>query len=166
MTDLKLINVDGHEFDTEDWRKSRDVKLMEWIGDASAVNFILSFSDLCEVFDDLIDKDKPVTDDDIIRTLFTALVDIPMNPFFAHYRHQLVPVVITGINAWLDANKLERGSDNDKVFAYVLRDWYAELVSFVIYLTRGRHYLRTVSMDVRTFFTHHETLEQYREGLK
>jgi hypothetical protein len=117
MTALKLINVDGHEFDTEDWRKSRDVKLMEWIGDASAVNFILSFSDLCEVFDDLIDKDKPVTDDDIIRTLFTALVDIPMNPFFAHYRHQLVPVVITGINAWLDANKLERGSDNDKVFA-------------------------------------------------
>jgi len=39
-------------------------------------------------------------------------------------------------------------------------------VSFVIYLTRGREYLRTVSMDVRTFFTHHETLEQYKEGLK
>lgn len=166
MNQPKLINVDGLEFDTDGWRQSRNAKLMEWVGDTNAVSFILSFFDMCEVFDDLIDKDKPVTDEDIIRTLFTSLVDIPMNPFFVQFRQNLVPVIITGINAWLDANKLEKGSDNDKVFAYVLRDWYAELVSFVIYLTRGRHYLRTVSMDVRTFFTHHETLEQYREGLK
>ncbi len=166
MSETRLINVEGLEFDSEGWRASRDQKLLEWVGDRAAVAFVLSFFDMCEVFDDLIDKDKPVTDEDIIRTLFTSLVDIPMNPFFAKYRNELVPVIITGINAWLDANKLEKGSDNDKVFAYVLRDWYAELVSFVIYLTRGRHYLRDVSMDVRTFFTHHETLDQYREGLK
>lgn len=166
MNTPKLINVDGLEFDTAQWRTARDAKLREWVGDVAAVSFILAFFDMCEVFDDLIDKDKPVTDEDIVRTLFHALVDIPMNPFFASYRNQLVPVIITGINAWLDANRLEKGSENDKVFAYVLRDWYAELVSFVIYLTKGRHYLRAVSMDVRTFFTHHETLEQYREGLK
>lgn len=165
MTAPKLINVDGLDFDSEQWRAARNARLREWVGNPAAVGFILSFFDMCEVFDDLIDKDKPVTDEDIVRTLFNALVDIPMNPFYAQYRHQLVPVIITGINAWLDANKLERGSDNDKVFAYVLRDWYAELISFVIYLTRGREYLRTISMEVRTFFTHHETLEQYREGL-
>ena len=166
MTSPKLINVDGHEFDSPQWRVARDARLLHWVGDKHAVDFILTFFDMCEVFDDLIDKDKPVTDEDIIRTLFSALVDIPMNPFFAYHRTSVVPVIITGINAWLDANKLETGSENDKVFSYVLRDWYAELVSFVIYLTRGREYLRTVSMDVRTFFTHHETLEQYKEGLK
>lgn len=166
MSGPALINAEGYEFDSEGWRRSRDMKLAEWVNNPAAVAFILSFFDMCEVFDDLIDKDKPVTDEDIVRTLFNALVDIPMNPFFIQHRMELVPVIITGINAWLDANRLEKGSDNDKVFAYVLRDWYAELVSFIIFLTRGRHYLRTVSMDVRTFFTHHETLEQYREGLK
>jgi hypothetical protein len=166
MTQPKLINRSGLEYDTDTWRAERNAKLLGWVGDANAAAFLLLFSDMCEVFDDLIDKDKPVTDEDIIRTLFSAMVDIPMNPFFAQYRHQIVPVVITGINAWLDANKLERGSKDDQVLAYVLRDWVIELVMFVIYLTRGRSYLHSVSMDVRSYFNHHETLDQYREGLK
>jgi len=91
---------------------------------------------------------------------------MPLNPFFEKHKHRLIPVIVTGINAWLDANALEKGTDNDKVFAYVLRDWYAELIAYVIYLTRGRDYMRSVSMQVRNFFTHHETLEQYREALQ
>lgn len=166
MTGPKLINSDGLEYDTPDWRASRNAKLLEWVGDPAAAAFLLLFSDVCEVFDDLIDKDKPVTDEDIVRTLFSTLVDIPMNPFFAAYRAQLVPVIVTGINAWLDANKLEKGTDNEQALAYVLRDWVIELTMFVIYLVKGREHLRRVSMDVRRYFNHHETLEQYKEGLK
>jgi hypothetical protein len=40
-----------------------------------------------------------------------------------------------------------------------------ELVAFVVYLTRGRDALRECSMEIRAFFTHHETLEEYLEGL-
>jgi hypothetical protein len=90
---------------------------------------------------------------------------MPLNPFFDRFKAQLIPILITGINAWLDANELEKGSDNDKVFSYVLRDWYAELIAFVICLARGRDYMRAVSMDVRAFFTHHETLEEYKADL-
>lgn len=154
------------EFDTEAWRELRDKKLIEWTGDMSALWFIRQFSDACEVFDDLVDKDKPVTDADLARTLFALLTELPLNPFFDKYKHQLIPVIVTGINAWLDANTLEKGSSNDRVFSYVLRDWYAELIAYVIYLCRGRDYMRSVSMEVRHFFTHHETLEQYRENLK
>jgi len=153
------------EFDTEDWRKLRDTKLLEWTGDTSAVWFIRQFGDICEVFDDLIDKDKPVTDADIARTLFVALTELPINPFFDKYKYQLIPIIVTGINAWLDANKLEKGSPNDRAFSYVLRDWYAEVIAYVVYICRGRDYMRAVSMEVRSFFTHHETLEQYRENL-
>jgi len=60
---------------------------------------------------------------------------------------------------------LENGSDNDKVFAYVLRDWYMEFVAYVVYLTRGRDYMRDTSMEIRQFFTHHETLEEYKEKM-
>lgn len=161
----KLINDDGHEYDTLAWQQSRNAKLLEWTGDANAVAFIIQFSDTCELFDDLIDKDKPIPDDHVVRVLFVVLTEMPLNPFFEAYKYQLIPVITTGINAWLDANVLEKGSENDRVFSYVLRDWYAELISYVIYLTRGRDYMRAVSMDVRQFFTHHETLEQYREDL-
>lgn len=153
------------EFDTEEWRAIRDKKLLEWTGDMNAVWFVRQFGDICEVFDDLVDKDKPVTDADIARTLFICLTELPVNPFFDKYKHQLIPIIVTGINAWLDANVLEKGSQNDRVFSYVLRDWYAEVIAYCIYLCRGRDYLRTVSLDVRHFFTHHETLEQYRENL-
>jgi hypothetical protein len=154
------------EFDTEAWRELRDKKLIEWTGDMGALWFIRQFGDVCEVFDDLVDKDKPVTDADLARTLFAVLTEMPLNPFFDKHKHQLIPIIVTGINAWLDANTLEKGSENDRVFSYVLRDWYAELIAYIIYLCRGRDYMRSVSMEVRHFFTHHETLEQYREGLQ
>jgi hypothetical protein len=154
-----------HEFDTDPWREERDKKLMAWVGDVHAVRFIIGFSGACEVFDDIIDKDKPVTDEDVARVLFVLVTELPLNPFFNAYKTQLIPILITGINAWLDANTLEKGTQNDRVFSYVLRDWYMEFVAYVIYLTRGRDYMREVSMDVRNFFTHHETLEQYREKL-
>lgn len=161
----KLINDQGLEFDTEAWQEARNAKLFEWTQDLNAVRFIVQVSDTGELFDDLIDKDKPITDEHIIRVLFVVLTEMPLNPFFERFKHQLIPVITTGINAWLDANVLEKGSENDRVFSYVLRDWYAELIAYVIYLTRGRDFMRTVSMDVRNFFTHHETLEQYREDL-
>jgi hypothetical protein len=161
-----MIGTHGLEFDTEGWQALRNQTLQEWIGDPYAIAFILAFADACELFDDLIDKDKPIKDDHVIRVLFSLLTELPINPFFDTYKKQLIPILITGINAWLDANELEKGTENDQVFAYVLRDWYMEFVSFVIYLIRGRDYMREVSMDVRHFFTHHETLEAYREKLQ
>jgi hypothetical protein len=152
-------------FDTDEWRAARDAKLAVWIQNPAAVQFIVDFADVCELFDDLIDRDVEIDDAHVIRVLFAVLTEMPLNAFFDQWKRQLIPIIVTGINAWLDANALEKGSDNDKVFAYVLRDWYMEFVSFVIYLTRGRDAMRAVSLDVRQFFTHHETLEQYREKL-
>jgi len=160
-----MIGEHGLEFDTLEWQQLRNQKLHEWIGDPYAVSFILAFSDACELFDDLIDKDKPIDDAHVVRVLFSLLTELPLNPFFDAYKQQLIPIIITGINAWLDSNVLENGDENQQVFAYVLRDWYMEFISYVIYLVRGRDYMRQVSMDVRHFFTHHETLEAFREKL-
>jgi hypothetical protein len=161
-----MIGEHGLEFDTVEWQQLRNQKLQEWIGDPYAIAFILAFADACELFDDMIDKDKPVEDAHVIRVLFSLITELPLNPFFDAYKAQLIPILVTGINAWLDSNELEKGDENEQVFAYVLRDWYMEFVSFVIYLVRGRDYMREVSMDVRYFFTHHETLEAFREKLK
>ena len=105
------------QFDTEEWRELRDAKLYEWLQDEAAVDYVVSVSDLCEVFDDLIDGDKEVTPADIHRTLFAALVDLPANPFFHRHTSALVPVHLTGIAAWIDANRLEK-SDNTQTTGF------------------------------------------------
>lgn len=158
--------MSGPEFDTTAWRSIRNAKLNEWVKDPFAVAFILQFSDTCELFDDIIDRDKPIEDGQAVRVLFALLTEMPLNPFFDKYKAMLIPVIVTGINAWLDANDLEKGSANDKAMAYMLRDWCCELINYVIYLTRGKDYMRQVSLEVRRFFMHDESLEEYREALK
>lgn len=162
----RAAEIADPEYDTPPWHELRNQKLMEWIGDEHAVRFVQYIGVIAEFFDDLIDRDQHVTDERIIQMLFTILTEMPVNPFWDRYKLFLNPLFVTGINAWLDANALEKGDANDQAVAYVLRDWHCEFITYVIYLTRGPEYMREVSMDVRKFLMHGESLEDYREGLE
>ena len=151
-------------YDSAMWREERDRLMAEWVGDESAVKFLVLFFDACEFFDDVHDGDE-LEHGHFTRVLFGVLTEIPANTFFDRWKGQLIPVMIAGINAWLDANVLEGGGKHDRISSYALRDWYLEIVNVVIYLTRGRDVMRELSMDVRRFFTQHETLEQYMDKL-
>lgn len=147
-------------FDSEKWRADRNARLAQWLGNQAAVDFMLDIFNIGEIWDDLIDQDKPVLPDDINKAFYTALITLPNNPFYRAYTAQLSGVMVSGIHAWLDANKLEKGGRNDKVYAYVLRVWYMELITLVAQLLHGFDYVRSVSVDIRHFFTH-ETLDEY-----
>lgn len=157
---------DDHEFDSTDWREVRNAKMVEWVGDPFAVEYLMIISRAAEFFDDLIDKDKGYTDVEAINILFNLTVDLPSNPFFERYKVALVPVQRAAMNAWVDSIKLERGDeDAGKNLAYVLRWWCIELVMTVVDLLRGRDYLQSVSLEIRNFFTSYETLEEYKGKL-
>jgi hypothetical protein len=153
------------EYDSPEWQDIRDAKLLHWVGDLNAIAYVGAVSDAAELFDDIVDRDTEIENSHVERVLFSLLTQLPLNPFFDAYKHQLCPIMFTGINAWLDATKMEKGSDHEKSHAYVLRDWYMELLMYTIYLTRGREYMRSVSVEVRAFFMA-ETLEEYKEKLK
>jgi hypothetical protein len=153
------------EYDSPEWQDIRDAKLRHWVGDLNAIAYVGAVSDAAELFDDVVDADTKIEDSHVERVLFSLLTQLPLNPFFDAYKHQLCPIMFTGVNAWLDATKMEKGTDHEKSHAYVLRDWYMELLMYVIYLTRGREYMRSVSVEVRAFFMA-ETLEEYKEKLK
>lgn len=153
-------------FDTADWRDRRNEKLLAWTGDQNAVDFLMLISRTYEFFDDLVDRDKPYTDETAIGILFDLTIELPKNPFFLFYQQQLSPVMETAINAWVDSVRLERSNDDTGInIAYVLRFWCIELVMFTVRLLRGRDYLHSVSLDIREFFTFYETLEEYKEKL-
>jgi len=155
-----------HDFESPEWCQKRYSLLVGWVGDPQAVQFILDLGDAAELWDDLEDQDKPIDKAQVSRVFTNLLVELPLNPFFERYKMQLIPLMVAGINAWQDATMLEKGSDNDRAMAYVLRDWYVELTAFVVYLVRGREAMRACSMDIRRFFSAHETLHQYMENLK
>jgi hypothetical protein len=72
--------------------------------------------------------------------------------------------MFAGLNAWLDSVELEQAEDSwSKTWAYVLRDWYAELVPACAFLVGGFEHMRLVSLEARRFLQA-ETLEQYLEG--
>lgn len=153
------------EFDSNSWRRVRDQKMREWIQDEWAIKFVLDYSDAVELWDDLIDQDKPIDQQQVMRVFTNLLTVMPLNPFFNQHKSIFIPLINASINAWFDSLTLEKGSDNDKAMAYMLR-WYShEAFIYTILLTRGYDYMRSVSLDVRRFFTGYESLEDYRRKL-
>lgn len=150
------------KFDTPLWRDARDQRLLEWMcGDYAAADYLVAMFHIGEVWDDLIDRDKPVTDSQINDAFVTAIFDLTGNPFFCRHAQFLRPVMLMGINAWLDSVEYERGQNRHwHTWAFVLRNWYMDLVACCAFLTGGFGNMRNVSLEARSFFQT-ETLEHY-----
>ena len=153
--------------DKEEWRKQRDAKLMNWIGNADAVNLFLDLSDVAEIIDDLWDGDKEVYQWRAERLAFKVFVDIPSNPFMIRYGGLLNPILNQGVHLWLDANQMERNAKNGEDFdhnlnrSYIFRDFFGTALNTIIEICRGREYLRLSSKEINDFFFS-ETLEEYK----
>jgi hypothetical protein len=148
-------------FDTAEWIQLRDEKLMEWIGDPSAVDFIRILGLSTELFDDLVDRDRDVSNAQIFNLMISLWVKLPFNSFWNTHKGFLMPILLLAINAWQDANVLEKNTGNDKVYAYVLRNLTLQILPMVIFILHGEKRMRELSLEMHRFFTEHETFEQY-----
>lgn len=119
---------------------------------------------ISQTLDDLIDKDKPVTDAVLIRTFWEALIELPANPFYRQHEPYLRPLMASALQDWRDSACLER-SDNHhyKTLAFVLRDQLTGMVSQCAYLVGGYEWMNKVSLSIRDHF-HEDTLEAYLNG--
>ena len=118
-----------------------------------------------QLFDDLIDKDKPVSDEDLMKCFWLCWVAIPSNPFYRQFFNEIQPILRTALFAWMDSVTLERrGDDHGKNIAFVLRDCMADLVIQCALLIGGYEWGRQVSVRIRDY-SHDETLEDYKGGL-
>lgn len=91
--------------------------------DPDACELIHCYAQITHVWDDLIDKDKPVEDADVHRAFWHATVTIPNNPFFLRHRQTLLPIWANAIVTWRSANLLEQEKEEGegKMLSYVLR---------------------------------------------
>ena len=150
-------------FDSPEWREQRDELIGQWLNyNLHARDFLIDIGHAFEVWDDLIDRDKPVSDEAINGAFVRLLFDLPTNPFYAANAAYLRPLLMAGVNAWLDSTVLEKeGTPWATVWAYALRDWYMEIVPACAFLIGGFEHMRRVSLEARRFFQA-ETLEEYK----
>ena len=149
------------EFDTDDWLTVRDQKFMEWFGDESAVQFAQIIGQSAELFDDILDRDVAINQDQVFNLMHSLWGILPFNDFWNRHKGFLMPVLLMSLNAWLVANKLEDGDSNDRVYAYTTRNLTLQVLPLMVYVLHGDARMRELSYEIHKFFTGHETLDEY-----
>ena len=90
----------------------KEIGKLEWFGgNQDALNAFRMFVDLSHLWDDLVDKDKEATEDEINNAFLICLVYLPANPFYRSIQEQILPMWLTVVSAYQTANKFERDKD-------------------------------------------------------
>lgn len=135
-------------------------------GRGDVIDFLNTLFRTTQVIDDLVDKDRPVDDDEIFHAFWSCLFELPTNPFYRQNEVYLRPILAAGFQDWWDSVKLERsGDDHGKTIAFVLRDSLTGVVIQCAYLVGGYDYMQEVSERIRRH-AHEDTLDQYLASLK
>ena len=131
-----------------------------------AIDFCNAYFRACQVWDDLIDRDKDISDKDINNAFISMLVEMPNNPFFQANRTYLAPIMMNGIIDWMDANDMEDSGDkHQQMVAYTLRDSFNNLLLHCAYLIGGKDWLDEIRYQFRLAI-YDEPLEDYLESLQ
>jgi hypothetical protein len=116
--------------------------LPDWVPtvvrEPAALEFVSLIFDIFEVWDDLIDKDKLVSDEMISDAFRKAVMYLPLNAFYMQNFGALYPHVVATITAWEAANELHKNKDTESVaHAYTLRKLMINLVVECVRLLCG-----------------------------
>ncbi|MBD9415935.1 hypothetical protein IB234_15335 [Pseudomonas sp. PDM16] len=132
---------------------------------AAPIHFCETLFRISQTLDDLVDRDRPVTDDAIYEAFWQAMIELPANPFYRANDLYLRPLMAGALQDWRDSVRLERAGDHHgQSLAFVLRDQLTSLVVQCTYLVGGSAWMQQVSEEVRRHF-HEDTLQEYIDDL-
>ncbi len=137
---------------------------LEWFGgNQDALNMYHAFVDLAHIWDDLIDKDKPVSADLINRAFLTCLVYLPANPFYRSIQDQVLPMWLTVVSAYETANFFETSKDQHGIeIAHSLRYASGNIIAYAVHVCVGAEKAKEVLPDMwKTVF--YERFDEYRK---
>ena len=137
---------------------------LEWFGgNQDALNMYRAFADLAHTWDDLVDKDKDATENDINRAFLTCLVYLPANPFYRSIQDAVLPMWLVVISSYETANKFERDKDPHGIeIAHSLRYAAGQIVAYAVHVCVGPEKAKEILPDVwkSVFF---ERFDEYRK---
>jgi len=112
---------------------------LEWFGgNQDALDIYRLFVDLSHTWDDLVDKDKPVSEYAINDAFMIALVKLPSNPFYKNIQDQVLPFWVATISAYETANTFEKNGDQHGLeIGHTLRYMAGSIISYIVFLCVG-----------------------------
>jgi hypothetical protein len=124
--------------------------VLKWFGgNEDAANMYYAFVDLSHVWDDLVDKDKEVSDLAINSAFLSCLVYLPANPFYRQIQNAVMPMWITVVSAYETGNKFEKDKDPHGVeIAHTLRYAAGHILAYAIHVCVGPEKAREFLPDM------------------
>ena len=112
---------------------------LEWFGgNQDALNMYRMMIDLLHTWDDLVDRDKPVAENEINNAFLICLVYLQANPFYRSIQEQIWPMWLTVVSAYETANKFERDKDEHGLeIAHNLRYAAGHIVAYAVQVCVG-----------------------------
>jgi hypothetical protein len=147
---------------TEEYRKERDARRSEWLkGNQAAIAFIQTLTDVAELWDDIIDRDRDIQPHEADNAFIGCLVGLPENKFYCEHYKMLQPLVLMAINAWKDSETLKDSiSMVERRIAFHQRFFMFEITKMCALLVGGWEHLRKVSPDICSFYAY-ESFEEW-----
>jgi hypothetical protein len=141
-----------------------DVGKLEWFGgNQDALNMYRALVDLAHAWDDLVDKDKELSEAKINQTFLTCLVYLPANPFYRSIQDQILPMWLMVVSAYEVANKFEQDKDPHGIeIAHSLRYASGHIVAYAITVCVGAEKAKEILPEVwKAMF--YERFDEYRK---
>lgn len=143
-----------------------EARVRGWLGDDNAYALWAMLGRAFHLWDDLIDRDKPILMTDVNNVFFDLMVSVPVNPFYVAFQSQILPVISSIIANWAYViPALERGDERSRVQAHRFRGRAVSdlnLLLLFVMLTRGRDFLAAIADEVAEMSARLDTpLEDY-----
>ena len=113
---------------------------LEWFGgNEDALNLFRMLVDLAHTWDDLVDKDKDVSETEVNNSFLICLVYLQANPFYRQIQEQVWPMWLTVVSAYETANTYERNKDEHGIeIAHGLRYAAGHIIAYMVHVCVGQ----------------------------
>lgn len=116
-------------------------------GNREAAIWLCDYDCFCSLIDDIIDEPGSIKDLVLTSTMLNIIGNFATPGWVRENAVKLYPLIVTGANAWLDANKMAKSDDHRmRLSSDVLKSQYSEMENAVAFLCGGFDHMRHVSL--------------------
>ena len=130
-------------------------------GNEDAVALALMLTHACDVWDDLIDRDRLPSEAEINKAFMFLMCAMPRNPFYREHIDELLPVIDVGVMNWMAANEFERSGERKALeIAHVIRHSIGDVFIHMARLIGGLQWGVEVAPKIK-LLVNVDSLEEY-----
>lgn len=137
---------------------------LEWFGgNHHALAMFEAFVFLSHVWDDLVDKDKDVSESQINEAFMTALAYLPSNPFYRSIQEAILPMWMVVVSCYETANHYEREKDDHGIeISHGLRYAAGNIIAYAVIVCVGQEEAKKHLPEMWKIIFH-ERFDEYRK---